>query len=151
MSEDLRALDDWLAPLLAGITPSARRRLARDLARDLRRQQQQRIGAQLNPDGSRYEARKATLRDRKGKIRRGAMFSKIRTATYLRTQASPDEASIGFAGRIARIASVHQLGLRDRVRPDGPEVQYATRRLLGLTADERDGIRDRILRSLASG
>jgi phage virion morphogenesis protein len=150
VSEDLRALDDWLAPLLAGISPSARRRLARDLARDLRRQQQRRIAAQLNPDGSRYEARKATLRDRKGKIRRGAMFSKIRTATYLRIEASPDEASIGFAGRVARIASVHQLGLRDRVRPDGPEVQYATRRLLGLTADEREGIRDRILRSLAS-
>lgn len=151
MSEDLRALDDWLAPLLAGITPSARRRLARDLARDLRRQQQLRIAAQLNPDGSRYEARKATLRDRKGKTRRGAMFSKIRTATYLRIEASPDEASIGFAGRVARIASIHQFGLRDRVRPDGPEIQYATRRLLGLTADEREGIRGRILRSLASG
>ncbi|WP_377153678.1 phage virion morphogenesis protein [Roseateles sp. UC29_93] len=86
----------------------------------MRRQQQQRIAAQLNPDGSRFEARKATLRDRKGKIRRGAMFAKIRTAAHLRIEASPDEASVGFAGRVARIASVHQLGLRDRVRPDGP-------------------------------
>ena len=150
MTEDLRALDDWLAPLLAGITPTARRRLARDLARDLRRQQQQRIAAQLNPDGTRYEARKATLRDRKGKIRRGAMFAKIRTATHLRIEASTDEASVGFAGRVARIASVHQLGLRDRVSHDGPEVQYATRRLLGLTAAEREGIRDRILRTLGA-
>ncbi|MDH0866449.1 phage virion morphogenesis protein [Mitsuaria sp. GD03876] len=150
MTEDLRALDDWLAPLLAGITPTARRRLARDLARDLRRQQQQRIAAQLNPDGTRYEARKATLRDRKGKIRRGAMFAKIRTATHLRVEASPDQASVGFAGRVARIASVHQLGLRDRVRPDGPEVQYAARRLLGLTTEDREWIRDRILHVLAS-
>lgn len=150
MTEDLRALDDWLAPLLAGITPTARRRLARDLARDLRRQQQQRIAAQLNPDGTRYEVRKTTLRDRKGKIRRGAMFAKIRTATYLRIEASPDEASVGFAGRVARIASVHQLGLRDRVRPDGPEVQYTARRLLGLTATDREAIRDRILSMLAS-
>lgn len=149
MSEDLRALDDWLAPLLANIDPSARRRLARDLARTLRRQQQQRIAAQLNPDGSRFEARKATLRDRRGKIRRGAMFAKIRTATHLRIDASADEASVGFAGRVARIASVHQLGLRDRVRPGGPEVQYAQRRLLGLTETEREGIRDRILKFLA--
>lgn len=149
MSEDLRALDDWLGPLLANVSPSARRRLARDLARDLRRQQQQRIAAQLNPDGSRYAARKATLRDRKGKIRRGVMFAKIRTATHLRIDASADEACVGFVGRVARIASVHQLGLRDRVRPGGPEVQYAQRRLLGLTETQREGIRDRILRFLA--
>jgi phage virion morphogenesis protein len=149
VSEGLRALDDWLAPLLANIGPSARRRLARDLARDLRRQQQQRITAQLNPDGSRFEARKATLRDRKGKIRRGAMFAKIRTTAHLRIDATPDQASVGFAGRVARIASVHQLGLRDRVRPGGPEVQYAQRRLLGLTETQRESVRDRILQFLA--
>ncbi len=148
MSDDLQHLDDWLTPLLENVGPAARRALARDLARDLRRSQQQRIAAQLNPDGSRYAPRKAALRDRKGSVRRGAMFSKIRRPAYLRVEASPGEASVGFAGRVARIASVHQLGLRDRVRPGGPEVQYAARRLLGLTGAERDAIRERVLQAL---
>jgi phage virion morphogenesis protein len=149
MTEDLRALDDWLSPLIAHLGPAARRSLARELARDLRRSQQQRIAAQLNPDGSAYESRKVTLRELKGHVRRGAMFSKIRAAKHLKVDATADEASVGFAGRVARIASVHQLGLRDRVRPDGPEVQYAARRLLGLTPMEREAIRDKVLQSLA--
>lgn len=154
--DDLQALDDWLAPLLANLTPTKRRQLARQLARDLRRSQAQRIAAQLNVDGSRYEARKATLRDRKATLRdrkgriRGAMFAKIRQATHLKAQATADEASVGFSGRVARIASVHQLGLRDRVRPDGPEVTYPRRQLLGFSPTEREHLREQILKALAS-
>lgn len=144
--DDLQALDDWLAPLLANLTPAARRQLARQVARDLRRSQQQRIAAQRNPDGSAYEPRKPQLHERKGQIRRRAMFAKIRMATHLKTQATADEASVGFAGRVARIASVHQLGLRDRVRPDGPEIGYPRRQLLGLPRDDCASLRDMVLK-----
>ncbi len=147
--DDLQQLDDWLAPLLAKLTPAKRRTLAREIARDLRRRQQQRIAAQQNPDGSSYVPRKPLLRDRKGQIRRRAMFGKIRQASYLKAQATPDEASVGFSGRVARIASVHQLGLRDRVRSDGPEYNYPKRRLLGLSPEEVEGLRDQILRFLS--
>ena len=150
MSDDLQILDGWLTPLVAAIDPARRRRLARSLARELRRSQQQRIAAQLNPDGSPYEPRKISLRDRKGMVRRGAMFPKIRGSAHLRIAASADHAAIGFTDRVARIASVHQLGLRDRVRPGGPEVQYAARRLLGLTDTERETILECFLQAISS-
>lgn len=146
--DDLTALEDWLAPLLAKLQPSERRKLARDIARDLRRSQAQRIAAQRNPDGSGYVPRKAQLRDRKGGIRR-KMFSKIRQATHLKTQATADEASVGFTGRVARIASVHQLGLQDKVTPNGPELAYPARRLLGYRPAELERLRDQLLASLS--
>jgi phage virion morphogenesis protein len=130
--DDLIALEDWLAPLLAKLQPNERRKLAHDMARDLRRSQAQRIAAQRNPNGSSYVPRKAQLRDRKGRVRR-KMFNKIRQATHLKTQATAGEASVGFAGRVARIASVHQHGLYDRVRPEGPVTTYHRRQLLGFT------------------
>jgi len=130
------ALDAWAAGLLARLQPPARRRLARVLAVELRRTQQRRIASQQNPDGSPYTPRKQpALRSRKGRIqqRKGAMFRKLRQARYLRTRTTAQEASIGFAGRVARIARVHQYGQRDRVSPRGPQVRYAQRELLGLT------------------
>lgn len=145
--DDLKSLDDWLSPLLANLSATARRALARQIARDLRRSQAQRIAAQLNADGSSYEPRKPRMRDSKGSIRR-KMFAKIRQAIYLKTLATPDEASVGFAGRVARIASVHQLGLRDRVRPEGPEITYPRRQLLGLSSVEIERLRDQILKAL---
>lgn len=146
--DDLQQLDAWLAPLLAQLAPTKRRALARDIARDLRRGQQQRIAAQQAPDGSAFEPRKPRLKDRAGQIRRRAMFSKIRQAKHLKAQGTADEASVGFSGRVARIASVHQLGLRDRVQPGGTEYTYPKRQLLGFTPDEIDGLRERILQFL---
>ncbi|PZP30438.1 MAG: phage virion morphogenesis protein [Roseateles depolymerans] len=148
--DDLQQFDEWLAPLLANLAPAKRRAMARDIARELRRSQQRRIAAQQNPDGSAYEPRKPLLRDRKGEIKRRAMFTKIRQASYLKTQASPEEATVGFAGRIARIASVHQFGLRDLVKAGGPEYTYPKRALLGLTSDEKERVRSMILDRLSS-
>ena len=51
-----------------------------------------------------------------------------------------DSIDIGFAGRIARIARVHQYGLRDRADKNAPSVQYAKRELLGLTENEMTNI-----------
>jgi phage virion morphogenesis protein len=46
---------------------------------------------------------------------------------------------VGFTAAAARIARIHQLGLRDRVsrKPGAPEVTYEARELLGFTQDER--------------
>lgn len=147
---DLEALEQWVSPLLQRIEPAARAKLARTVAKDLRRSQQQRVIAQRNPDGSPYAPRKPRqLRGKKGRVRRKVkMFQKMRTATYLKAQGDASGASVGFAGRIARIANVHQKGLKDRVARGGAVVQYEQRELLGFTDAEIDQLRDTLLAHL---
>ncbi|HHI1838193.1 TPA: phage virion morphogenesis protein [Enterobacter cloacae] len=128
--DDLQRVDDWLAALLANLEPAARNRMMRQLAQELRRSQQQNIRLQRNPDGTAFEARRATARSKKGRIKR-QMFAKLRTTKYLKTAATADSASVQFEGKVQRIARVHHYGLRDRVRRNGPEVRYPARRLLG--------------------
>lgn len=125
-------IEQELAGLLASIEPKARRTLAREIAKTLRTSQQKRIAAQLNPDGTAFEPRKPQIRGQKGKIRR-QMFAKLRTARYLRMESTTEAAVIAFVSQVQRIAQVHQLGLRDRVQPNGPEVLYPARQLLGFT------------------
>jgi phage virion morphogenesis protein len=148
MSADpLQQLEDWAGPLLAKLGPAEQRKLARTIARDLRRSQAQRIARQQNPDGSAYEPRKPqkrpAIRDRKGGIK--AMFTKLGTAAHLKQLVNGSEASLAITGRAARIALVHQYGLRDQVSPGGPSIFYPARALLGLTDAEREHVRDLLL------
>jgi len=153
MADDLTQLDLWVAPLLAKLAPAQRRQLARTLALDLRRAQQQRIAAQKAPDGSPYPPRKRRaepLRDKRGALRRkqGAMFAKLRTATWLKATATQESADVGFFGRVARLARVHQDGEMDRVTPGGRMVRYPQRPLLGFSPADRERVRDRLLQYL---
>lgn len=132
--DNLHKVDEWLAALLANLEPAARQRMMRELARELRRNQQQNIRLQRNPDGSGYEPRKVTARTKKGRIKR-QMFSKLHTAKYLKTPASAESASVQFEGKVQRMARVHHYGLRDRVSRKGPPVQYAKRCLLGVNRE----------------
>lgn len=148
MADNLRALEDWAGALLAKLEPGARRQLNQQIGRDLRRSQQQRIAAQLNPDGSAFAPRKPRqLRAKKGRIKR-KMFAKLRQAKHLKVQSSADAIAIGFMGRVARIARVHQYGLRDRPERGQADVQYDRRELLGFTDADLDLIRDRLLEHL---
>lgn len=146
---DLEALEDWVRPLLDKLEPSERRRLARTLAQGLRTRQRQRIAAQRNPDGSPFEPRKPQARAQSGFVRRGVMFAKIRQAKHLKARATPGEAAVGFLGRVARIARVHQEGLRARVEPGGPYHRYPARELLGLSAADRAWVREQLIDHLA--
>ena len=152
MADDLTALENWAAPLLAKLQPAQVRSITREIARDLRRSQAQRIASQKAPDGTVYPARKPQsqqqLRKQKGKIRQ-AMFAKLRTARHLRADSTASEAVVGFVGRTARIASVHQEGLRDQVQAGGPSYTYPARPLLGITEAERSAIADKLLKHLA--
>ncbi|EMO4271863.1 virion morphogenesis protein [Klebsiella variicola] len=147
--DDLQKVDAWLEALLANIEPAARKKMMRDLAQQLRRTQRNNIRLQRNPDGSAYEARKVTARSKKGRIKRKQMFSKLRTARFLRVSSSVNSASVAFEGRVQRIARVHHYGLRDRVSRKGPEVRYAERRLLGVNDEVETVTRDTLLRWLA--
>lgn len=144
MSADpLQQLEDWAAPLLAKLSAAEQRQLARRIATDLRRSQSQRIAQQRNPDGSAYEARKPQRKQRQGQVK--AMFDKLRAARHLRAQATSAAAVIAITGRAARIARVHQEGLRDQVEPGGPSVIYPRRELLGISDAERERILDTLV------
>lgn len=145
MTDNLAALEDWAGVLLAKLSPVERRKLTTRIGRDLRRNQQQRIATQRNPDGTPYAPRKAqALRNKQGRIKR-QMFARLRQAKHLRLQSTADSIGIAFTGRIARIAKVHQLGLRDRPARGQTEVQYAKRELLGFNDAALDLIRDQLL------
>lgn len=143
MSVDLTHLEEWVAPLLAKLEARERRQLAATIGRDLRRSQQQRIARQQNPNGSDFAPRK--LQEKAGRIKRQAMFKKIRQAKYLKLRTSANGLSVGFFGRVARVARVHQYGLRDRVRRGGKEVRYEQRELLGFSGTDIDAIRDTLI------
>ncbi|WP_426943845.1 phage virion morphogenesis protein [Pseudomonas oryzihabitans] len=145
---DLEALETWLSPLLQKLDGRGRAQLARKAAQQLRRSQQQRIRAQVNPDGSPFEARKPRdLRGKKGRIKR-RMFEKLKMARYLKAKGTPQEAVIGFAGRVSRIARVHQYGLKDRAERGASEIRYAQRQLLGLTYQDLEKLYDLVLDEL---
>lgn len=150
MTDRLEALEDWAAGLLGQLEPASRNKLARSVGQALRRSQQQRIIAQQNPDGSKYAPRKQrNLRGKKGRVRRKVkMFQKLGTARFLKVQGDANAISVGFSGRIARIARVHQYGLKDRAERGAPDVQYEKREMLGLTEADLDAIRDTLLAHL---
>jgi phage virion morphogenesis protein len=152
MTDDLHALETWAGALLAKLQPEQRRLVNRKVAQELRRSQSQRIAAQRQPDGASYTPRKARkdLRGKQGRIKRQSqkMFNKLRTAQNLKIESDDNQLAVGFFGRVARIARVHQEGLTDRVARNGPEYHYPARVLLGFTEAERELIRDSLLRHL---
>lgn len=150
MANSLEALETWAALLLERLEPAARSQLVRSIGQDLRRSQQKRIIAQENPDGSKYAPRKKRdLRGKQGRIgRKLAMFKKLRTASYLKARGDSNAVTVGFTGRIARIARVHQYGLKDRAERGAPDVSYEQREVLGFTDADLDLIRDGLLAHL---
>ena len=150
MANNLEALETWASVLLERLEPGERVKLARSIGQELRRSQQKRVMAQENPDGSKYAPRKKRdLRGKQGRIRRRLdMFKKLRTASYLKIRGDSNAVTVGFTGRIARIAKVHQYGLKDRAERGAPDVRYDQREVLGFTEADLDLIRDGLLAHL---
>ncbi|TCP95149.1 phage virion morphogenesis protein [Sphingomonas sp. PP-F2F-A104-K0414] len=140
MTDDLAQLEQLAGALLRRVEPGERRKILRLMARTLQRSQSARIARQQDPDGQPYAARKAQptgrLR-RKGTIKRKAMFRKLRNASNLQAGSTDTEAWVGFSGRAAQIARVHQEGLEDAPSKGRKKVRYARRVLLGDTEAER--------------
>ncbi len=147
--DDLQRLETWLAPLLARLDAAQRRTLARQVAQLLRAGNQQTMQLQQAPDGTAWQPRKNRTRDKRGRLRAGPMFSKLRRAKHLRAQVLPDGAMVQFMGRAERLARVHHFGLRDRVLAKGPEYDYPARPLIGITDDMAEAIEDLVLQHLA--
>ncbi|MCW2095127.1 UNVERIFIED_ORG: phage virion morphogenesis protein [Enterobacter sp. BIGb0239] len=144
---EFKPFEDKLAGLIGALSPAGRRKLAAEIAKELRRSQQQRIKQQKAPDGTPYQARKRQpLRAKNGRIKR-AMFQKLRTARYMKASGRSDAAVVEFTGKVQRIARVHQYGLKDRANPHSMDVKYPERVLLGFSSDNVDLIKGIILNS----
>lgn len=146
---DFKPFDNQLAGLLAALSPAGRRKLAGEIAKQLRAAQQQRIKQQKAPDGSPYQARKRQpLRAKTGRIKR-AMFQKLRTNRYMKASGRENSAVVEFTGKVQRIARVHQSGLKDKPRPYARDVQYPERTLIGYSQREHAIINKIIIAKLS--
>ena len=150
MANNPEALETWAAVLLERLEPGERSKLARSIGQELRRSQQKRMMTQENPDGSKFAPRKLrNLRGKQGRVKRKLMmFKKLRTASYLKVRGDSNAVSVGFTGRIARIARVHQYGLKDRAERGAPEVRYEQRETLGFSEADLGLIRNELLAHL---
>ena len=147
MSSNVLELANYLQPLLERLSMGERARLAKQMGRDLRKSQGKRISEQKNPDGSSYTPRRKRLREKKGKIKR-KMFTKIKNTSNLKVLSNADSIAIGFVGRVARIARVHQEGLKDRAEKGAPDVVYPKRELLGFTEQDIKLVEDSFLKHI---
>lgn len=141
-----------LSALINNLSPQARRQLARNIGQALRKNQQARIARQENPDGTVFEPRKPRKEfgKKKGRIKRKAMFAKLRTARYFKIQSNANEVSVGFNGSSAMIAKVHQYGLMSSPsKTKDFKVRYAQRELLGFSQSDLDVIEDLVLAQLS--
>lgn len=86
---------------------------------------------------------------RRGNLRRQAMFRKLRSARFLRSDATDTEAWIGFTGRASLVAEIHQKGGMDAPNLGGRQIRYAERGLLGMTEGERGMAIDMLLNHIA--
>ena len=141
-----------LTALIANLSPQARRQLGRKIGQALRKSQSNRIARQQNPDGSAFEPRKPRKEfgKKKGRIKRKAMFAKLRTARHLKVRSNGNEVSVGFNGSSAAIAAVHQYGLSaSPSKYKDFKVQYAQRELLGFAEEDIEMIERFVLRAIA--
>ncbi|MBP1014337.1 phage virion morphogenesis protein, partial [Serratia fonticola] len=124
------------------------RKMAAEIAKQLRASQQQRIKRQQAPNGTPYASRRQPVRGKKGRVKR-AMFAKLRTNRYMKAKGSNDDAVVEFVGRVQRMARVHQEGLRDRPARYSREVRYEVRPLLGFSKPDLQMMEKIILLKIA--
>lgn len=149
-TDDLSRLTQWADGLLASMEPAARRQLAGEMARTLRASQTHRIRANIQPDGSPMTPRKPLkkLAKKRGATRR-KMFQHLVSPRWLKATSTEHQAIVEFVGSANRLATIHQYGLKDRIK--GREIRYPARELLGITEQERDQLETTLLAHLTKG
>lgn len=141
--DNLQQVDAWLAALLNQLEPAQRSRMLREVARDVRKIQQTNITAQRAPDGTAWEPKRVTARTKKGRIRR-KMFTKLKTAKYLKAQANANQAEVSFTGQVQRLARVHHYGLREKIH--SRSIRYTSRKLLGFNSGSISVISEKLIK-----
>ena len=150
---DFTDIEALAGALLRRVDAGERGKILRVMARTLRSSQAARITRQQDPDGQPFAARKAQQAGRLrrgGTIKRKAMFRKLCNTSNLKAGSTDAEAWVGFSGRAARIARVHQEGLEDAPARGARPVRYARRVLLGDTEAERQALLDVLCEQVTS-
>lgn len=113
MAEDLAEFEQWMGRIINSLEPGKRRHTTLKLGQDLRRANLMRIAANVEPDGSPMEKRKAS-RNERGRLRRKAgtkMFRRLRMAKAWKINADADGVEITPASAgIDKVAATHQFG-----------------------------------------
>lgn len=146
MSEDLTALEPWIAGLIENLSPGERRKLGRKVGQALRKTNLARIARNVTPDG-------AAMEPRINRRIKGRMFPKMRLANRHRIRATPDGVTLEPAGSLARLtAGVHHFGQVGTVgrtrRGELIRTRYAERPLYGFDDADRDAVMDAVLAHL---
>ena len=141
-------IEQWAQSVLCSVSPSERKKIFRQISIELRKRNQKRITAQQNPDGSAWTPRKAHKKSQGRVARKKKMMLGLRKIRRLKSQSSPVGASIGYAGRDAKIARVHQYGLRDKPSSKAGMINYPARQLLGIGSNDKRFLRELLLRQL---
>ncbi|OTG72377.1 phage virion morphogenesis protein [Acinetobacter sp. ANC 4169] len=129
-------LEHWLDQIALRLEPAQRRELMRRLAQGLRVRHRDRIKLQRDPDGHRFIPRK---RNQIGNIKRqGDLFQNI--GKELKTEYSADHATVGFGGRTATIAEVHQQGKTIKPSRYAKATNYPIRALVGFNEEDKKWI-----------
>lgn len=143
--EGLHVIDERLSALVQALSARERHRLMRCLVLDVRRFNHKNITKQRNPDGSAWPARKTQI-NKGGKIaRKKKMMLGLRKARHMRVSNDDQSGEIGYRGRTAQIAWVHQTGGLDAAVAGGDVFRYPVRQLLGFPSELQDLIEDRLL------
>lgn len=143
-TDELSRLTSWADGLLASTTPAARRQLMGEMARNMRASQSKRIRANIQPDGSPMTPRKPLkkLANKRGTTRR-KMFQHLVSPRWLKATSTEHQAVVEFVGSANRLATIHQYGLKDRIK--GHEISYPARELLGITTEEVEQLEELLL------
>ena len=78
------------------------------------------------------------------------MFQKLRASRYMKATGRENSAVVEFTGKVQRIAQIHQYGLKDRPNQHSRDVQYAERKLLGFSQEDKRRIENLIVECLRS-
>lgn len=145
-ADTLEGLEAYLRSCIERLSPAQRVQLGRRIGTELQKANAQRIGQNVDPEGTAFTPRKQH-RELRGRRRRnlrsrrktGPMFLRARARKYLRVEATAGESRVGYVGAMARIMTVHQEGLEDTVTrdPRSPTVKYDVRRVLGFGPEDR--------------
>ena len=136
----ISGLRHWLDQVELQLDPSQKQVLMRKLAQGLRVRFKDRIKQQRDPNGSRFIPRK---RNQIGNIKRsGTLFKKF--GQKLKTEYSSNHASVGFGGRDATVAIVHQEGRTIRPSKNAKSTAYPVRQLVGFSQDDEQWIQREI-------
>lgn len=71
------------------------------------------------------------------------MFVKIKQGKHLRTQVMENSISVGFSGRVGRIARIHHYGLTEQLTTRS--IKHPERQLIGITDNDKSRITQSII------